>query len=114
MGQFPSKLYRSLSGVAVKRVFGNRSSGWNIEMTFRNTSEANAIAIWDHYIAQSGDIIRFTLPALIFSGSSATFSNKVLTLQSIAWEYSGPPEIDQPFNLLYDITVSLNGELVYG
>lgn len=112
-GQFPTKVYRGLSGATVKRVFGNRSFGHTIDLQFENISDANTKAILDHYYGQFGNYSRFTLPDDVFSGMSTTLKGVVQAPTNILWEYAEPPQVESVFNGRSTVTVRLIGELDY-
>lgn len=112
-GQFPTKIYRGLSGATVKRIFGNRSFGHSIELEFANITDANVKLILDHYYAQGGNYIRFALPNEIFSGMSDGLRGVVQAPVNILWEYAQPPQVESVFNGRSTVTVSLIGELDY-
>jgi hypothetical protein len=113
-GQFPTKIYRGLSGATVKRIFGNRSFGHSIELEFANITDANVRLILDHYYARGGNYTRFALPNEIFSGMSASLRAVVQAPHpNILWEYAQPPQVESVFNGRSTVTVSLIGELDY-
>jgi len=112
-GQFPTKVYRGLSGATVKRVFGNRSFGHVIDLQFENISDADTKAILDHYYGQFGSYARFALPDAVFSGMSTTLKVVVQTPANILWEYAEPPQVESVFNGRSTVTVRLIGELNY-
>jgi hypothetical protein len=112
-GQFPTKIYRGLSGATVKRIFGNRSFGHSIELEFTNITDANVRLILDHYYARGGNYTRFALPNEIFSGMSTSLRAVVQAPTNILWEYAQPPQVESVFNGRSTVTVSLIGELDY-
>ncbi len=112
-GQFPTRIYRGLSGATVKRIFGNRSFGHSIELEFANITDANVKLILDHYYAQGGNYTRFALPNEIFSGMSDSLRDVVQAPTNILWEYAQPPQVESVFNGRSTVTVSLIGELDY-
>lgn len=112
-GQFPTKVYRGLSGATVKRVFGNRSFGHSIDLQFENISDADTKVILDHYYGQFGSYARFTLPDAVFSGMSTTLKGVVQTPINILWEYAEPPQVESVFDGRSTVTVRLIGELDY-
>ncbi len=112
-GQFPTKVYRGLSGATVKRIFGNRSFGHSIELEFANIADANVKLILDHYYGQAGNYTRFTLPNDTFSGMSDSLRGVVQAPTSILCEYAQPPQVESVFNGRSTVTVSLIGELDY-
>ena len=112
-GQFPTKIYRGLSGATVKRVFGNRSFGHVINLQFENISDANTKAILDHYYGQFGNYARFTLPDAAFSGTSSALKGVLQAPTNILWEYAEPPQVESVFNGRSTVIVRLVGELDY-
>ena len=112
-GQFPTKIYRGLSGATVKRVFGNRSFGHVIDLQFENISDANTKAILDHYYGQFGNYARFTLPDAAFSGTSSALKGVLQAPTNILWEYAEPPQVESVFNGRSTVIVRLVGELDY-
>lgn len=112
-GQFPTKVYRGLSGATVKRVFGNRSFGHVIDLQFENISDINTKAIVDHYYGQYGSYERFTLPDAVFSGMSTALKDAVQAPANILWEYAEPPQVESVFDGRSTVTVRLIGELDY-
>lgn len=111
-GQFPTKIYRALSGATVKRSFGNRASGNKIQLEFANIDDATAILILQHYTDTSGGFNRFTLPATVFVGMAASLQTYVAAAATILWEYEGPPDVQSVPCGLNTVRVSLVGELV--
>jgi hypothetical protein len=111
-GQFPTKVYRSLSGATVKRSFGNRAFGNQIELEFANIDDATATLILKHYADTSGGFERFTLPAEVFIGMSASLQGYIQSTATIRWEYAGPPDVESVPCGLNVVRVSLVGELI--
>lgn len=111
MGAFPTKVYRALSGATVKRSFGNRATGFQLELRFRNIDDATLNQILDHYNGTSGGFARFTVPDALFTGMSATLRGKIQAPTSIKWEYAEPPSVESVFPGYSDAAVQLIGEL---
>jgi hypothetical protein len=103
LGQFPTKVYRALSGATVKRAFGNRAYGYELQLT----------QLIDHYNGTSGGFSRFTLPAETFAGMDATLTSKIQSPTQIKWEYTSPPEVRSVYVGRNTVTISLAGELDY-
>jgi hypothetical protein len=112
-GQYPTKSYRALSGAIVKRAFGNRAYGHELQLSFNNVKDSVTIALVDHYNSTRGGFDRFTLPAELFAGMDASLRTRLQAPTQIKWEYSGPPDIKSVFNGLSSITITLLGELEY-
>lgn len=113
LGQYPVKTYRALSGATVKRAFGNRAYGYELQLSFNNISDAVTAQLIDHYNATSGGFERFTLPAELFVGMSATLASKIQSPTQIKWEYTNPPEVKSVINGRSTVTINLAGELDY-
>lgn len=113
LGQYPVKTYRALSGATVKRAFGNRAYGYELQLSFNNITDAVTSQLIDHYNATSGGFERFTLPAELFVGMSATLASKIQSPTQIKWEYVNPPEVKSVINGRSTVTINLAGELDY-
>lgn len=111
-GQFPTKVYRSLSGATVKRSFGNRAFGNEISLEFANVDNATAALILQHYSDTSGGFQRFSLPAEVFIGMSASLQGLIQSTATILWEYAGPPDVQSVPCGLNVVQVTLVGELI--
>jgi hypothetical protein len=111
LGQYPTKVYRSLSGATVKRSFGNRPSGFQIKLVFNNVVDATSALILAHYTGTSGGFERFTLPLGLFAGMSDELRGYVQSPAGIKWEYQGPPEVQSVYKGLSQVTVNFTGEL---
>lgn len=113
LGQYPVKSYRALSGATVKRAFGNRAYGYELQLSFTNIADAVTAQLIDHYEATSGGFERFTLPAELFVGMSSTLAGKIQSPTQIKWEYTNPPEVKSVINGRSTVTIDLAGELDY-
>lgn len=112
-GQYPTKSYRALSGAIVKRAFGNRAYGYELQLSFNNITDSVTAQFIDHYNNTRGGFERFTLPAELFAGMDANLTSKIQAPTQIKWEYSGPPDIKSVFNGRSTVTITLTGELEY-
>lgn len=113
LGQYPVKSYRALSGATVKRAFGNRAYGYELQLSFNNITDAVTSQLIDHYNTTSGGFERFTLPAELFAGMSSTLTSKIQSPTQIKWEYINPPEVKSVINGRSTVTINLAGELDY-
>lgn len=114
LGAFPTKVYRSLSGATVKRSFGNRAFGYQLNLDFTNIEDWQTEQLVDHYTNTAGGFTRFTLPADLFAGfRSTTLQGKVQAPTQIQWEYAGPPEVTSTFPNRSNVQIQLSGELTY-
>lgn len=112
-GQYPIKSYRALSGAIVKRAFGNRAYGYELQLSFNNVTDTVTAQFIDHYYSTKGGFERFTLPAELFAGMDANLTSKIQAPTQIKWEYSSPPDVKSVFNGRSSVTITLAGELDY-
>lgn len=111
LGSFPVKTYRALSGATVKRAFGNRASGYELQLGFDNISDTITAQLLAHYNGSSGGFDRFTLPADLFAGMTDTLRGYIQAPTSIRWEYAGPPEVQSVYTGRSRVSITLIGEL---
>lgn len=112
-GQFPVKVYRAASGATVKRAFGNRAFGYQLEVQFENILDSVALQIVDHYNTTKAGFERFTLPSELFVGMSAALTAIIQSPTQIKWEYAEPPEVQSVIVGRSSVGVSFVGELDY-
>lgn len=113
LGAFPTKVYRALSGATVKRSFGNRAFGYELNLEYSNIKDDITVQLVDHYTNTSGGFERFTLPDALFEGMTTTLKGKVQAPTQIQWEYAGAPEITSVFPGVSSVQIQLIGELTY-
>lgn len=112
IGAYPSKTYRSLSGAIVKRNFGNKASGYRLELSFDNVKEEVVTAIFDHYHGQNGITDGFTIPSTLFSGYDNAIISRMRAPLGIRWFYEEAPQVESVALALSTISLVLIGELV--
>ena len=113
LGSFPVKSYRALSGATVKRAFGNRATGYELQLGYDNISDATTEQLLAHYNASSGGFERFTLPADLFVGMTTTLRDYIQAPTSIKWQYAAPPQVESVFTNRSRVSITLLGELDY-
>ena len=119
MGDYPSKTYRSLSGTIFKRAFGNKQTGYTLDLTFKNVGDAAELRthagfakqIIDHYNDVDGTFSSFTLPARVFEGMDNDFRDLIRSPSNINWRYAEPPKVQSVKANMSTVTVKLIGEL---
>lgn len=78
------------------------SAAMPLQLAYIDLSETQVQQIRDHYAAQQGGVVPFSLPAVIFQGISAA-----LFPAGILWRYTEPPAEQQKAGSLFDVTVTL-------
>jgi hypothetical protein len=111
LGTYPTKVYRSLAGTTVRRSFGNRPYGYQLQLRFTNIADDITTQIIDHYNDTAAGFSRFTLPSALFAGMDGTLRGKIQSPDGIRWEYAGPPEIESVYRGRSNVTVTLAGEI---
>jgi hypothetical protein len=128
LGEYPTKIYRALSGKTVRRSFGNRPFGATLELTFENVDETVLSLIYAHYHGQRGNTEGFFLSNETLAGldsSSNTFAqlkagDPYIILQqagigsgsptTMLWFYESAPEVESTYRNLSTISVKLVSE----
>ena len=128
LGEYPTKIYRSLSGKTVRRSFGNRPFGATLELTFENVDETVLSLVYAHYHGQRGNTEGFFLSNETLAGldsSSNTFAqlkagDPYIILQqagigsgsptTMLWFYESAPEVESKYRNLSTISVKLVSE----
>lgn len=113
LGQYPVKSYRALSGATVKRAFGNRPYGYELELSFNNITDDATTELLSHYESTSGGFERFTLPDTLFVGMNSALTSKIQAPSQIKWEYVGPPEVRSVIPGRSTVRIALAGEIDY-
>jgi hypothetical protein len=113
LGQYPTKVYRALSGATVKRSYGNRPYAYEIKLSFTNIPDTTTTQLLTHYTSTRGGFERFTLPAELFAGMSAALTSQIQAPTQILWEYTSPPEVTSVYTDRSTVAITLAGELEY-
>jgi hypothetical protein len=111
LGQYPTKVYRALSGNTVKRSYGNKPHSYQLSLQYENISDDKTLLLINHYNDTSGGFTRFTLPPLVFSGMSGALRDTVRAPDNIRWEYSSPPKVQSVYNGISTVSIDLTGEI---
>lgn len=112
LGQFPTKVYRALSGATVKRSFGNRAFGNELSLKFRALDDFETNQLIEHYTNTGGGFTRFLLSASVLAGLNAATQGYLQSTATLRWEYAGPPSITSVRPGRHDVQITLVGELV--
>ena len=119
MGDYPSKTYTSLSGAVFKRAFGNKATGYTMNLTFNNigdTQELRSLSgttkqILDHYNSVYGTFEKFNLPDRMFAGMNDELKGVIKAPSNISWRYAEPPRVQSVRNGISTVSVRLVGEI---
>lgn len=111
LGDYPTKTYRSLSGVIFKRAFGNKQTGYTLDLTFKNVKDAVAVAISQHYVDVDGTYGDFKMENKTFNGMDDSLRALVKAPSNINWRYAESPKVQSVQPGFSTITVKLVGEL---
>ncbi len=111
MGTYPTKVYRALSGATVKRSFGNRPYGYQLDLAFVNITDSVVTQILDHYNTTYGGFRRFPLPDSLFAGMTVDLKARIQSPNSIEWEYVEPPSVTSVYPGISSVSVSFTGEM---
>lgn len=119
MGDYPTKTYRSLSGAIFKRAFGNKQTGYKLNLTFKNigdtselqTNSGTAKDIIDHYNSVDGTYGEFNLPGRMFVGMDDGLLALIQAPSNISWRYAAPPQVESVKTGVSTVIVSFIGEL---
>ena len=111
LGQYPTRVYRALSGNTVKRSYGNKPHSYQLSLQYENIADDKALEFINHYNNTSGGFTRFALPNKIFSGMSDALRGTVQAPYNIRWEYSGPPKVQSVYRGISTVSIELTGEI---
>jgi hypothetical protein len=111
LGQYPTRVYRALSGNTVKRSFGNKPHSYQLTLQYDNIADDKVLEFINHYNTTSGGFSRFVLPNKIFSGMSAELRDTLKAPYNIRWEYSGPPKVQSVYRGISTVSIDLTGEI---
>ena len=119
MGDYPTTTYRSMSGTVFKRSFGNKQTGYQLDLTFKNIGDDAEIrrhsgfasAIINHYNSVDGTFKPFTVPDRVFDGMGGDLEALIQAPGSIQWRYAQPPKVQSVKSGVSTVTVKLVAEL---
>ena len=119
MGDIPSTTYTSLSGAVFRRAYGNKKTGYTLDLTFENISDTTELrtnsgttnAILNHYESVNGTFKSFSLTNTTFSGMGTGVRSRIKAPSNVKWRYSSPPEVRAVYNNISTVTVKLIAEI---
>lgn len=114
-GAYPIKGYRTMAGVVARRTFGNSPYAARLDLEYRNVPDATVSALLAHYHDQTSRNSRFKLSSNLTIKMSADVRDEVRGLAadrgSLRWEYEQPPQVESVHPGIYNVLISLLGEL---
>ena len=119
MGDIPSTTYTSLSGAVFRRAYGNKKTGYTLDLTFENISDVAELKtnsgttneILDHYESVNGTFKSFALTNTTFSGMGASVRGRIQAPSNVKWRYASPPEVRSVYSDISTVTVKLVAEI---
>lgn len=114
-GAYPTKSYRTMAGVVARRTFGNSPYAAKLQLEYRNVPDATVSTLLEHYHDQTSRNSRFKLSSNLTVKMSADVRNEVTGIAanrgSLRWEYEQPPQVESVVPGVYNVSISLLGEL---
>lgn len=113
-GVYPQRTYRTLSGVVVRRTFGNSPFNAKLDMQFENIGDSAVESILNHYRTQTASNARFQVLTTTkpLTGMTSTLANLASgSTDNLRWEYAQPPQVRSIRSGLSTVSVSLLGEI---
>ena len=103
-GDFAMSEANAFGGGSQRFAHSDEALGHQLTLEYVEISEAEMTEIRDHYRAQQGGYLSFTLPAIIWQGHPDR-----TTLVPVAgrWKYTDAPEETHLHGKLYNVSVSL-------
>jgi len=119
MGDIPSTTYTSLSGAVFRRAYGNKKTGYTLDLTFENISDTTELrtnsgttnAILNHYESVNGTFKSFSLTNTTFSGMGTGVRSRIKAPSNVKWRYASPPEVRAVYSDISTVTVKLIAEI---
>ena len=103
-GMVPVQSFASMSGKETRVILGDTMHGHSISLSFSNLQEPAVKLITDHWYAQQGTALDFTLPADVWAGWSQYSS---ATTDGQKWRYTGQPKIEAVSPSIMNVSVEL-------
>jgi hypothetical protein len=114
-GVYPVKVYRTLSGIAARRTFGDLPYGAKLDLEYRNVPDATVNTLLDHYHSQTSINKRFKLSSNVTAGMSTDVAAEVNSTAAdrgnLRYQYEQPPQVESVRRGIYNVSISLLGEL---
>ena len=104
MGAYPVTTRTGFGGGSVRFSHGDTPSGHTLELGFEDLSQAEAKLLRDHYRAQQGGFLPFSLSADACAGHTDATD---LVPSSTYWAYAQPPEETHKSGGLVDVSIQL-------
>ena len=103
-GNFAMSEANAFGGGSMRFSHSDEALGHQLTLEYGEISEAEMTEIRDHYRAQQGGYLSFTLPAIIWQGHTTA---ETIVPTAGRWKYAGELEEEHLQGKLYNVTVSL-------
>lgn len=106
--EFPVKVNFSLSGVASRRLFGNRASNASLSMNFDNVTDAVAAEFLDAWNLSRGQTDALTVPEVVFDGASLALKNYLIEGgDELSWHFAEAPQVQRVVPGISNVRIAL-------
>lgn len=110
---------KAQSGVVSKRLWSNKPSEAQLNLSFNNVKDETADSIWSAYIMAKGSVSELDLPAELFQGVTGSLSSRLqeyIVQDGLKWFFKDddPPEIESVAPGICNVRVNLSAELRMG
>ena len=106
-GDWPVKIYQSMSGAEVRMRYGDQRTGASLQLSYANISDKDAETFLADFNAQKGTYKSFTLPVEVLGGWEA--GNYVPNSGAMKYRYSKPPSVQSVRPGVSTVSLELKG-----
>jgi hypothetical protein len=113
---YPVTVYRSQSGVSVRRLWASQPSNARLSLTFSNIADADAADILTCYNNALGSVDTLSLPSTVFNGAETALSRYLSQTGTILnWRFADdtPPKVDSVVPGRSSVSLELIASLDY-
>lgn len=103
-GSIPIGTYRSVSGKETRVMLGDTPTQHRVTLQYRNVQEAAVQSLMNHWAAQKGIALSFTLPTAVWAGWGEYKSG---VPESQQWRYEAAPVVTGNAPSIMSVSVNL-------
>ena len=107
-GNYQVKTFKAQSGAETRILYGSKRTGMELDLIYKNISDANAELFLDDFDAQKGTYTAFAINEELKSGWEG---NSDALDSSDKWRYAAPPKVTQVKPGISNVQVNLIGVL---